>query len=447
MQFRKKLSHGPPCRLSVEDKFSTDVFEPYDFYEGTVLRMQQAEITSAQPDYKDQKDEDDPSTNISESCDIYEGIVLRMQLKEIASAELDYKDKTAEDDFSGTTPEPYDSFDGMLLRRQLEEIEHVQPDRKGKGREISKSDAEIAWNLQQVEMQHVSTLASDEQIARSMAMALEADMEAIARIAIQDAMSFKDRELAMVLHEHEERILGLKNNAPQTLQQEAAIVSYQKNLDRAAMAKSFQSYQKPEHPRTDHRIPTAESSRTAMKRKPVPLPVSAVPSVRPDQQECTACTDELPIFDLANLPCGHDYCKACLSKLFFNAIIDESEFPPRCCKTNIIQDYISMFLDSSIAAKFDAKKEEFSTINRTYCQNSKCATFIPKSRIMNDVGRCPGCEQGTCTICNKASHGASECPGDPALLSTSALAKEQRWQYCGKCWALVELKMGCHHIT
>lgn len=63
----------------------------------------------------------------------------------------------------------------------------------------------------------------------------------------------------------------------------------------------------------------------------------------PKQQECTACTNKLAIHDLIMLPCTHDYCQDCLTKLFTYSLRDELPFPPRCCLIIMITRSIRLF--------------------------------------------------------------------------------------------------------
>lgn len=49
--------------------------------------------------------------------------------------------------------------------------------------------------------------------------------------------------------------------------------------------------------------------------------------------------------------------------------------------------------------------------------------------------------------CAKNEYHRNDCPSDPALQATLSLATNQGWQRCYKCKAMVELDLGCYHMT
>jgi hypothetical protein len=69
------------------------------------------------------------------------------------------------------------------------------------------------------------------------------------------------------------------------------------------------------------------------------------------------------------------------------AIQDESLMPPRCCGKKIPVHLVQMnFEESKI---FDKKLLEYSTVDRLYCFQQTCSTFIPPQSIMDGIGTCP----------------------------------------------------------
>ncbi|RYC63074.1 hypothetical protein CHU98_g3131 [Xylaria longipes] len=150
--------------------------------------------------------------------------------------------------------------------------------------------------------------------------------------------------------------------------------------------------------------------------------------------------------DLARAPCRHEYCRECLSDLFKTAMVDESYFPPRCCREDIPVDANRLFLSGDLVQQFKKKSIELSTANRIYCYQPSCSTFIPPSTIKDGVALCPECTVQTCITCKGASH-KGDCPADGALQQVLQIARQERWQRCPKCSTMVELNTGCFHIT
>jgi hypothetical protein len=161
---------------------------------------------------------------------------------------------------------------------------------------------------------------------------------------------------------------------------------------------------------------------------------------------CAACYDNKVFFCLARTPCGHEYCKGCLTDLFKCAMIDESLFPPRCCSQPIPPATVRSFLTAELIDQFEKKKIEFGTSNRTYCSSPRCSAFITMENIEGDSGTCLDCNTVTCTICKATGH-EGDCPADTGLHQVLATAAVNGWQRCYSCRRVVELDTGCNHMT
>ncbi len=103
-------------------------------------------------------------------------------------------------------------------------------------------------------------------------------------------------------------------------------------------------------------------------------------------------------------------------------------------------------LYKSKAAEYTLKPE-----NRWYCPNTECGKWIPPSKLhrLRILGaRCPSCDTRICGYCRGMAHEAGiDCPEDFGLEATLEEAERQGWRRCCKCRALVELTVGCRHIT
>ena len=122
------------------------------------------------------------------------------------------------------------------------------------------------------------------------------------------------------------------------------------------------------------------------------------------------------------------------------SLTDDTLFPPRCCKQPIT------FGGGVRIRSFESKLIEFDTPDRTYCSNQLCSAFIRVENILEEKATCPECSTITCTVCKSESH-LGDCPADAGLQQVLAAAEEHRWQRCFNCRRVIELEVGCNHIT
>lgn len=83
---------------------------------------------------------------------------------------------------------------------------------------------------------------------------------------------------------------------------------------------------------------------------------------------------------------------------------------------------------------------------RTCCSNYRCSRFITAVEIEGDTATCTSCAISTCTVCKGAGH-VGECPHDTALHAVVDLANTENWQRYYRCRSIVQLEVGCNHIT
>jgi len=160
---------------------------------------------------------------------------------------------------------------------------------------------------------------------------------------------------------------------------------------------------------------------------------------------CVCCGDGPPALTV-EIPCGDLYCVDCLRRLFNKSTKDETLFPPRCHKKEIPPALVIEHLSEDEIARFTAAQEEFSTNDRIYCSKQSCSTFIFSRDIQAEAAKCKECDTITCTICKQQEH-VGDCPEDTTVKETLALAVDNNWRRCGTCQRIVELSMGCYHIT
>ncbi|TLS29209.1 hypothetical protein PpBr36_00907 [Pyricularia pennisetigena] len=299
----------------------------------------------------------------------------------------------------------------MIIQLQLEDLDALKARAKGKGRETDAiPDSEIALELFRAELAAQAGLVSDRALCQSMADAVIKDGDAI------------------------EECLGAANNS----QPDAESTT---NLDDELIDKLKILYvdNHEEQCCEDLELPDAESSSWAASRQTF---------VSRPKRSCTSCGDDFDFTDVARCPCSHEYCRGCLGMLFETSTVDESLFPPRCCKQPIPLERNRIFLDSELVGRFKAKKLELETPNRIYCHDPECSNFVPPLFIdaAENIATCVRCQKKTCTTCRGPAH-TGDCPEDPGLKQVLALAGKEGWQRCYNCKRVVELGSGCYHMT
>lgn len=171
--------------------------------------------------------------------------------------------------------------------------------------------------------------------------------------------------------------------------------------------------------------------------------------------ECLVCmADDLPANKTAKLGCGHRMCHHCLKRQFTLSVTDPRHMPPRCCThEHIPLKHVERLFDDKFKRQWNKKYQEYKTANRLYCPSKGCGEWIKPSKIRMDLtygmkyARCGRCNTKVCVLCNKKFHTRRECPKDEETNRVVEMAKEQGWQRCYNCKAVVELKEGCNHMT
>lgn len=133
-----------------------------------------------------------------------------------------------------------------------------------------------------------------------------------------------------------------------------------------------------------------------------------------------------------------------MQELFRSSYVDESLFPPRCCRQEIPIDLqgINLFLPKSLRDRYQERLIEHNTTDRTYCATPNCSKFIPPSNIISNLARCADCHRSTCTRCKRGHHNGA-CRVDRGLEQALELAAQEGWRRCNGCQNMVELAHGC----
>lgn len=314
----------------------------------------------------------------------------------------------------------------IALEMQLEDLSIMFSSNKGKQRQGEIRDFEVALASYKVELESQLLMLNDKNMCQSIATAVRLDADIINDFVAQEEQASFDRDLALK-----------STDGSFPVDHAASPVTKKIGLDEGLLDKLEELYvSAPEF--EEDPLRQAESSSWAAGQKQLQM----------TYRSCTACTEEFPAHKIAfGVGCRHEYCRACLRRLFSDSLTDESLFPPRCCGVAIDVEQVLDFLPAKLVGQFRAKKVELETPNKTYCHQPTCSLFIPPAAISGDVGTCVRCRQRTCIICKGPSHHESDCPGDAGIQMLLDVAAENGWQRCYQCHRIVELNFGCYHIS
>lgn len=315
----------------------------------------------------------------------------------------------------------------LVLSLQLEDVNALLQGSKGKNPVGKPSDADIALSAYRAELLNNKTTIEDRRMGRSISDAVRDDGSIIATVREEERSATQDREMAC-------RLGGVEIPKQLTLE---PFLEPDVDVEVLRQLSTLNCSDKCEH---DNDEEGAEGSSSKL--------VHGVgeETWHGPQKQCVACQDNKAKYDTLEAPCTHTYCRGCVSELFEAAITDESLYPPRCCRQDITMDSVKAFLSDALISRFTQKALELETTNRTYCVSPACSTFIPPAWISGEVGTCPMCQEATCTVCKKQSH-AGDCPNDEALQGLLTTAAANGWQRCYSCRRMVELDVGCNHMT
>ncbi|AEO54765.1 hypothetical protein MYCTH_2297743 [Thermothelomyces thermophilus ATCC 42464] len=177
----------------------------------------------------------------------------------------------------------------------------------------------------------------------------------------------------------------------------------------------------------------------------------------PDQpMPCICCREDFLVGNTAlhTIPCGHCYCRDCLTIMVEQSMLDESKMPPRCCTQPIPAAIIKTVLPREKQQLFLKAVVQYSTPweARVFCPNTSCGEFIPPASKPDTKHPfetlCQSCQTRVCTMCKRSAHQlGQDCPEDKESDAVLRMGERSGWRRCYKCRSLVELAQGCTHIT
>jgi hypothetical protein len=325
----------------------------------------------------------------------------------------------------------------LIIQLQIQDSQQLSEEYEGtgKGREGELSDTQLAINLYREDLQRHASIVADRQMTRSIARACQTDGNVLEASLSQEQTAASDRATAC-------RLGGVAdpNHIPPW-------VVTSEEMDDEFLAKLSAIYIQTPAEELNFKSAAIEAASGSEHSEPESSNWAATrQTARAQYRRCTACQEYIRFFDTARVPCNHEYCRDCLQDLFHASMTDDSLFPPRCCRRPITTGSVRIFLTAELIKQYEQKKVEFDTPDRTYCSNPLCSAFIRSEAITNEQASCPDCGTTTCTLCKATSHGG-DCPADTALQQVLQTADENGWQRCYSCRRLVELDIGCNHMT
>ncbi|KAL9118182.1 MAG: hypothetical protein Q9187_005277 [Circinaria calcarea] len=262
----------------------------------------------------------------------------------------------------------------LVLKLQIEDLQSLFSKRKGKATEGSApSDGELAVELQREELQRFQTLLADNRMTRSIGRAVQDDGASIVILTAEERRSTQDREMACRLSGQP---ASATLNGPDC-RADDDILSRFGTLNICQDDDTVSCYSESAVSFTG--VETGESSSWAAARRS---------TKRREQHECVACSE---MRETIQGQCRHYYCRICITRLFTDATVDETLFPPRCCGQTLPVSLVRSFISTELTAEIERKAIEFGTPNRTYC--TTCGAFINPDRIEGHWGDCLACNQ------------------------------------------------------
>ncbi|OTB02472.1 hypothetical protein M426DRAFT_62150 [Hypoxylon sp. CI-4A] len=332
-----------------------------------------------------------------------------------------------------------DENNALILQLLREDADEVMSAALGKGKQPEglETDAQVSFRLFLEELQNAEVILNDQRMTRSHQQAAQLDGDVVAQSQKEEQVAQEDRNLSIALSAGDrpsETHIDLES--PDIDDDDFDFIEklsciYITGIDGEE---------------TDSETYSCDETDIIFQPESSAWAASRPPRRTRRKRACEACGDLKHFAELGQAPCQHEYCQQCLTQLFRGASIDETLFPPRCCKQPIPLDRSLIFLDPEVVQQFRKKAVEFSTARRTYCHNRNCVTFIPQTQYVNDTAICDECGCRTCITCKNTAHD-NDCPNDENLQQVIQLARDQGWQRCQNCWGMVELSIGCNHMT
>ncbi|KAL4928758.1 BRcat and Rcat domain-containing protein [Aspergillus undulatus] len=307
----------------------------------------------------------------------------------------------------------------LIIQLQLEDVGVFFEISKEKFREST--DQEVAFKLQNEELEGVFHFLNNRRMTMSMAAAVQTDGQVIVNNVVEKKTAINDRDLARNWTRDGQPATAQEAQPSADIESDYLDDEILTNLQALHMS-GDNGFYVTDDAGSDH----AESSAWAAK---------GAPSTSTPMHRCVACREETEFFNVVRGPCRHEYCRSWLEEHFEASMNDEFLFPPRCCRQPFALTLLA----------FSSSRGCSRHLSRTYCYSPQCSTFIHPSNIEGDIATCPECAFATCVSCKERAP-TGDCPNDTAMQKLLETAQQNNWQRFYSCWRLVSLEYGCNHM-
>ncbi|BGP23238.1 hypothetical protein JCM10295v2_002132 [Rhodotorula toruloides] len=297
----------------------------------------------------------------------------------------------------------------LILELQEADIAELSASRKGKS---FGSDEDQALKLYHDELARLAQVYEDDKVARSIAAAVATDAPVLEALLEEERQAREDRQLALRLEAEENASGDDTESVYQSARQSGRAAST------STAGPSFSSTMEPFSPK-----------QTAT---------------------CVICMGDFKSIEVITVNCrlSHRYCRGCLRDLFLAAAKDESLFPPRCDGSVIPISLVQPYLSHDELANYYARMREYTTVNRLYCSNSTCSTFLGPAQPVTTGVQCNKCTHATCSACKAPWHGPfGLCGASADDEAARVLERDHQCKRCPRCQRMIDLDTGCWHVT
>ncbi|KAF3116281.1 hypothetical protein TWF569_000346 [Orbilia oligospora] len=159
---------------------------------------------------------------------------------------------------------------------------------------------------------------------------------------------------------------------------------------------------------------------------------------------CNICNETYQNYAVFTLKCKHRYCVECLRDHILHAFGQPGSELPRCCGEALPLTYAGEVLMESELNQLMDRRDAQESSKQISCAG--CKKDLLQGSIKDNSAYCIDCAKFTCIHCAKDLHDGI-CPEDKDMAMLLETAKNEGWSKCGKCNHLVELTIGCFHMT
>ncbi|KAH7440617.1 hypothetical protein KP509_03G001900 [Ceratopteris richardii] len=201
--------------------------------------------------------------------------------------------------------------------------------------------------------------------------------------------------------------------------------------------------------------------------------VMKVPEMKGYCPICMEWKKKVEMFEVSQ--CHHGFCLSCIIQ-HVEVKVQAAQVPVQCPQENCSQTLSLSQCQSFLSQKwFDLLKKRIIEASmpeseRVYCPRPKCSALMHRKDLLASregtsslssftfvaPSKCVECSGLFCIDCLVPWHAFMSCEQYQRLpmffrgsedILLYKLAEKQKWQRCGNCRQMIELKDGCYHIT